>query len=114
MKNERYLDALLKVIPADTKDWTGVHFLLEDTCRTIDTLQANLVADSRDMARRFTGFAEAVENQEMFSPPTGYSSLQDITTNYAKLVTRIDVLRSLLRAELGKNTKAFWDEVNKS
>ena len=114
MKNERYLDALLKVIPADTKDWTGVHFVLEDTCRAIDTLQSYLVSDARDMARRFTGFAESVEKQEMFSPPTGYSSLQDITTNYAKLVTRIDTLRSLLRVELGKDAKVFWDEVNRS
>ena len=113
MKNERYLNALLKVIPADTKDWTEVHHTLEDTCRTIDTLQRHLVEDARDMARRFTGFAESVEKQEMFSPPTGYSTLQDITANHAKLVTRIDVLRSLLRAELGKNTKSFWDEVNK-
>ena len=114
MSEQRYLNAIEKFLPADTKDWTKVHFLFEDTCRTIDTLQESLVVDSRDVARRFTSFAASIELQDIVSPPTGYSALHDITANYAKLATRIDVLRALVRAELGKDANLFWAEINRS
>jgi hypothetical protein len=103
--------ALVKFLPTDEGEWTVDQFSVAHEASRIDDLRERLADDSRRMAERFAKFAQDTEEGSLFTPPTGYSTLADITANHARLEARIEAFRTLISVFLGEGAKGFWKEV---
>lgn len=104
----RYETAVLKLLPANPKDWQPGHVDLLSVACEVDRLTDRIVSDSKSMARKFESYAAEIAARSSGWDPTGYSTIRDISMNTAKLEVERQNVHSLLRILFGKDAaKAF-------
>lgn len=93
----KYETALMEFIPKDSKEWTSLHVELLTTAGTIDRLTADIIRDSKNLAEKFTRYAEEVELRGEGWSPLGYSSLRDLDLNIERIAVHKEYFRTMLR-----------------
>ena len=107
MKKGKFETVLAKFIPESSKEWTGVHFALLSAAESIDNTREQLIRDAEYMARKFSAFAVEVGPAVAFipTPPTNYSTINDITANARGLQVAQESFYTLLGSVLGPDVK---------
>ena len=96
MNTKRYEKALETILPKSHTDWTEEHYAIMMAASEVDRVIERLTDDADRMAERFAKYATDIRGGYFFGPPTGYSTIHDITTAAARLEMAIDKLHTLI------------------
>lgn len=80
----------------------------------VDLLAATIERDARDMAARFTEFADEIATTlNVHSSPTDFSTMRSISTNLVRYATKREILVTMVTMVLGADAaKAYRAELN--
>ena len=96
-------------------DATEADLAIVNAAGGIDRLLRQLAEDSRDLAKRFSDYAIALDTGERgwsSTPPTRYSTVNDVHVNAVRLDEARDALKTLISVTKGADAlKAFRAEV---
>ena len=106
----KYESTLLKFLPSSEKEWTKADFALLEAAGSIDRTREQLVRDAEYLSRKFAEFAGEVGTNMSYvtTPPTGCSSLNDVTANARGLQVAMDSFVALLGAVHGFETRKAY------